>query len=210
MSESYQNAFEQIAESASKFATNYVTAIQPVIDSNLQLLDSIAKLIEHQANLEGTSGNGSGSGGITSGTRSAGLTWDAFATAGGGMEVNSKIGEYLPFIGALLQYGSYESNYEGWGTGETRRDNLIRVFGAGADQDINNWLSEHAAGDSGSYWLTIANNASAYGLEAMKKIMGVSFDTGGYTGDWNSIEGKLALLHEKELVLNKEDTDNIL
>jgi hypothetical protein len=35
------------------------------------------------------------------------------------------------------------------------------------------------------------------------------FATGGYTGKWGS-EGKLAILHEKELVLNKEDTANIL
>ena len=38
---------------------------------------------------------------------------------------------------------------------------------------------------------------------------GSHFATGGYTGAWGS-EGKLAVLHEKELVLNKEDTDNIL
>lgn len=36
-----------------------------------------------------------------------------------------------------------------------------------------------------------------------------SFNTGGYTGAWGS-EGKLAVLHEKELVLNKTDTQNIL
>ena len=35
------------------------------------------------------------------------------------------------------------------------------------------------------------------------------FNTGGYTGVWGS-EGKLAILHEKELVLNKKDTQNIL
>jgi hypothetical protein len=35
------------------------------------------------------------------------------------------------------------------------------------------------------------------------------FDTGGYTGAWGS-EGKLAMLHEKEIVLNKEDTSNML
>ena len=34
--------------------------------------------------------------------------------------------------------------------------------------------------------------------------------SGGYTGDWNSSEGRLAILHEKELVLNKKDTSNIL
>lgn len=35
------------------------------------------------------------------------------------------------------------------------------------------------------------------------------FDTGGYTGEWGP-EGKLAMLHEKEIILNKEDTSNIL
>ena len=36
------------------------------------------------------------------------------------------------------------------------------------------------------------------------------FDTGGYTGDWSGSDGKLAVLHEKELVLNQDDTKNIL
>lgn len=36
-----------------------------------------------------------------------------------------------------------------------------------------------------------------------------SFDTGGYTGEWGA-EGRMAMLHEKELILNKEDTKNIL
>lgn len=36
------------------------------------------------------------------------------------------------------------------------------------------------------------------------------FSTGGYTGDWHSSEGKIAILHEKELVLNKKDTENML
>ena len=35
------------------------------------------------------------------------------------------------------------------------------------------------------------------------------YDTGGYTGEWGP-EGKLAMLHEKEIVLNKEDSANIL
>jgi len=36
-----------------------------------------------------------------------------------------------------------------------------------------------------------------------------SFGTGGYTGSWGD-SGKLAVLHEKELVLNKADTENFL
>ena len=35
------------------------------------------------------------------------------------------------------------------------------------------------------------------------------FKTGGYTGAWGP-EGKMAMLHEKEIVLNKEDTVNLL
>ena len=37
----------------------------------------------------------------------------------------------------------------------------------------------------------------------------IPFDTGGYTGSWGSY-GKLAMLHEKELVLNAHDTENFL
>ena len=43
-----------------------------------------------------------------------------------------------------------------------------------------------------------------------KENMGASYDTGGYTGVWGTTAGKLAMLHEKELVLNKQDTENIL
>jgi hypothetical protein len=35
------------------------------------------------------------------------------------------------------------------------------------------------------------------------------YDTGGYTGEWGA-EGRMAMLHEKEIVLNKTDTVNIL
>ena len=36
-----------------------------------------------------------------------------------------------------------------------------------------------------------------------------SMDTGGYTGEWGD-SGKFAMLHEKELVLNAQDTKNFL
>lgn len=36
-----------------------------------------------------------------------------------------------------------------------------------------------------------------------------TFASGGYTGEWGP-EGRLAMLHQKELVLNKDDTENML
>ena len=43
----------------------------------------------------------------------------------------------------------------------------------------------------------------------------ITYDSGGYTGDWaeatpDSKNGKWALLHQKELILNAKDTENIL
>ena len=49
---------------------------------------------------------------------------------------------------------------------------------------------------SGSSWITYSDPYKYY-------------DTGGYTGAWGP-EGKLAVLHEKELILNKHDTENFL
>ena len=48
------------------------------------------------------------------------------------------------------------------------------------------------------------------GLGWIKKSDIVGYDTGGYTGNWNSRNGRLAMLHQKELVLNAQDTKNML
>jgi hypothetical protein len=51
-----------------------------------------------------------------------------------------------------------------------------------------------------------------YKTEDIRNLLseyGVSLDTGGFTGVWGP-EGKLAFLHQKELVLNEHDTDNML
>lgn len=42
-----------------------------------------------------------------------------------------------------------------------------------------------------------------------RKLKAQGFDTGGYTGSWGS-EGRLAFLHEKELVLNKGETKDFV
>lgn len=46
-------------------------------------------------------------------------------------------------------------------------------------------------------------------LEATYGLTPSGYDTGGYTGAWGS-DGRWALLHEKELVLNADDTKNFL
>ena len=48
------------------------------------------------------------------------------------------------------------------------------------------------------------------GLGWVRKTDIVGYDTGGYTGEWNNNSGRLAMLHQKELVLNANDTANML
>ncbi|MBV4418264.1 phage tail tape measure protein [Clostridium tyrobutyricum] len=53
--------------------------------------------------------------------------------------------------------------------------------------------------------------ATNYGIVPTNKNVDLSkFDTGGYTGDWAGDNGKLALLHKKEMILNPNDTENFM
>lgn len=92
--------------------------------------------------------------------------------------------------------------YGDWGTGSTRRQRISERYG----DDMYNLVQ--------SYF----NGNPAYGYDYKDYSLGFErFDTGGYTGTWAANEGvsdvkngKWAILHQKELVLNESDTANIL
>lgn len=58
---------------------------------------------------------------------------------------------------------------------------------------------------SGAGWHGYVTASDRYAIKNAYK-----FDTGGYTGSWDGAYGKLAFLHQKELVLNEGDTENFL
>ena len=78
---------------------------------------------------------------------------------------------------------------------------------------------------SGTSDYTPAGNGNLYGgislqerirrSRAQNNKWGSGYATGGYTGDWDqgipgTDNGRLAILHQKELVLNADDTSNML
>ncbi|PEV64050.1 SH3 domain-containing protein, partial [Bacillus thuringiensis] len=65
-------------------------------------------------------------------------------------------------------------------------------------------------GESGDWWKVRFSNARGTTEGWSHKNYIQAFDTGGYTGDWMGNEGKMAMLHKKELVLNREQTGDIL
>ena len=86
--------------------------------------------------------------------------------------------------------------YESWGTGQTRKNRIAERYNsetaARAQEIINEKRRLGRLGDLVDY------NSRQW-----------SFASGGYTGEWGT-QGRLSVLHEKEYVLNKEDTPNVL
>lgn len=80
-------------------------------------------------------------------------------------------------------------------------DNVAKSLSAGTEVAIGSFqkLLQSLTGLSFSFDYEFTQNGEPI----------FSGDTGGYTGSWGS-SGKLAVLHEKELVLNASDTENML
>lgn len=110
------------------------------------------------------------------------------AAAGSG-DGNLTVGETVTYTG-----GTYYEDEDGGGrTGSRGPGKQVKVT---------------QIREGSKYPIHVMSSDSAYGWLTRSQLSG--FDTGGYTGDWNGKDGKLAMLHSKELVLNKEDTGNIL
>ena len=79
-----------------------------------------------------------------------------------------------------------------------------------SNERLENLFTAYLAGDPDAQFIVmeVYNGRASYTDEFLKDHGG--FDTGGYTGSWSGNDGRLALLHQKELVLNAEDTKNIL
>lgn len=187
MSKEY-DAIKNILPQYEKIKNSY----EEIRKSVQSYIDTLNKAIEKQKELAnapsptspgGSGGNGgSGSGGSSSGGSSGG-------NLGVGSNVRIK-------SGTRWYYDSNGKNPSGnaW----TNRDLQITKIA-----------------NKGSHQYNVGTKQGEY-LGWLKKTDFVGFKTGGYTGDWSKVEGmdadggKMALLHQKEMVLNKEDTANLL
>ena len=60
-------------------------------------------------------------------------------------------------------------------------------------------------------WIKVRHHSLSSGVTGwFRKGSVAAMNTGGYTGDWAGSYGKLAFLHQKEMVLNAQDTENLL
>lgn len=119
---------------------------------------------------------------------------------GAKLDMMSRTGELTEnMIDQTTDYTALARAYkQAFGVDNTYQQILAEADFKGA---VAQWLG---IDPKGSWTSTDSNNI----LNKLREIGIVQYDTGGYTGDFNN--GRLAILHEKELVLNKDDTSNLL
>ena len=83
----------------------------------------------------------------------------------------------------------YSNSYGGGGYGSTSKQKSVTIT---------------LVNENGSH----PYHVNKLGWVRKKDIVG--YASGGYTGDWAGTDGRLAMLHKKELILNAHDTDNML
>jgi hypothetical protein len=72
----------------------------------------------------------------------------------------------------------------------------------------NNYTQWEKTGGGGYENINLSNISIRDGSDTWYKLF-EQYDTGGYTGSWGA-DGRLAMLHQKEIVLNAHDTENFL
>lgn len=173
---------------------NQIDAAQNASDSYLDLADSIWEAVYAMQALAAEQASYAASqAGASSGSSSSNKNYDA-STDYSGVIMDG-------IANGWLQYGSNAYN-------ELFQQRENKIDGEGLSEDY--YISR---GDEADDRFSGAGSVNQYDSEEEWKDklhnLGISgFATGGYTGTFD--DARLAFLHEKELVLNQEDTANIL
>ena len=143
------------------------------------------------ANAANSGSSGSGNANQNSNDNLSSSNAGGAGTSAGNGDGNLLVGESATYSGKYY--------YDSYGTSPIGSKYSGVANGVVVDRITNNPYGIHIHSADGKY----------PDLGWIKKSQLSGYDTGGYTGTWGN-DGRLALLHQKELVLNKEDTANML
>lgn len=142
---------------------------------------------------EANSGGGSSGGGGDTGGGSGG---SGGSGGGGGTERGYSSADVEGIAGNIWVYGE-------WGNNPTRHALMKQKFGDSNGDALYNAVQ--AKFNSGYGY----NGGLEHDWDYYKSFGPSAYKTGGYTGTWDD-SGRLGILHQKELVLNADDTANML
>ena len=181
--------FNTVVDSVKAFEEQYSDSIEAIVKSNEELYESFLKVVQAHSKFQAvTSDNNKGSDGDTNGGGNKDDTPKPPKK-----KDNSDKAEGV--AAAIWLWG----DHSGWGD-DPERARKLKEKGVTAAQAIIN-----AKAQNGQLYAKYCNRMD----EVRNKYSYGKFDTGGYTGDWSG-EGRFAMLHQKEIVLNKDDTENFL
>jgi TP901 family phage tail tape measure protein len=203
--EQAEEDFQGIIDKVETFQSNYSKTIDEILAKNEALVASFNALLASwnqvetkndtvQTDTGGTGGETGGTGGETGGTGDDGK---GNSDDEKGKKLTNAIKKGI--AAAIWMDGGDAS---GWGNDPYRAKRFKEKFGS-KGSEIQSYINAHAAnGDIYKEWASKRSKLKQYYYS--------KFDTGGYTGEWGSNEGKFAMLHQKEIVLNADDTENFL
>lgn len=186
----------EVVTAVVNWENQYSRSVQNILAQNNALITSFNQVIAGWSNYTSATGGGGDDGGGNNGGDNGGNN-------GGNGDPSGDTGNTTPtdnsdkiagVAGAIWFYSN-----SGWGTGSTRQSRLKEKGVTGAQAYIN------AHADNGDIYREWQGKESQ-----LKKYFYGSFDTGGYTGEWGDDSGRFAMLHQKEIVLNADDTENFL
>ena len=188
-----KKAWGEVEAQVKAFERQYSTTIDNICKKNIKLYESLQKITQGLAGLESLddtpdapSSNGGGGGNGNGGNPSK---------EPGKKKPKDNSDKAEGVAAAIWLWG----DHSGWGN-DPERARKLKEKGVSAAQAIIN-----AKAENGQLYAKYYNRMD----EIRNKYSYGKFDTGGYTGDWSG-EGRFAMLHQKEIVLNKDDTENFL
>lgn len=189
--EQINSDFDTVIESVKAFEDQYSDSIDAIVQSNEELYESFLKVVQAHSKFKAVTNDNKGSDGDTDVGNNGGQT----PTQPNKNKPKDNSSKAEGVAAAIWIWG----DHSGWGD-DPERARKLKEKGVSAAQAIINAKAENG-------WLY--NKYWDKRFEVRNKYSYGKFDTGGYTGDWSG-EGRFAMLHQKEIVLNKDDTENFL
>lgn len=195
-----KDAIGEVVDAVAKWEDDYSKKVQSMLAKNEALAKSFNTLLAAWSQYDdatGDDGGGDGDqGGGGDGDQGGGDNNGGGKDGGGG---GGKVDNSDKAAGVAAAIWMDGGSASGWGNDPGRAKKLSEKGVTGAQAYIN------AHGPNGDIY---ADWSSKRGQ--LKKYYYGAFDTGGYTGEWGDDSGRFAMLHQKEIVLNEEDTSNFL
>ncbi|MBO7078748.1 MAG: LysM peptidoglycan-binding domain-containing protein, partial [Bacilli bacterium] len=196
MAEAYTTAYDNILDKLKQFLLDYTNSVESIVSLDSKLSTSINQVtaaltgyndaVGSNSDVDDSSSSSSGSG---SSGKGSGSSSKSSGSSGKGTTAKKTTSSSKK---KTTSSGGWKGKTYTVRSGDT-------MYGIGAKLGVNaRKLWDHNKGHMKSNnWNLIYPGEKIY------------YDTGGYTGTWGP-EGKLAFLHQKELVLNADDTKNFL